>query len=131
MSLANIQVDTYADFHGLAELRAKAGGNKASEQEALSEAARQFESIFMKMMLKSMRDTVPESDLINNDKTRFYQSMYDDQISLDLTKRGNIGLADMIVKQLGGVNPVDSDAKTNVKTIDDYRAVSALSLIHI
>lgn len=125
MSLANVQVDTYADFHGLAELRAKAGGNKASEQEALNEAARQFESIFMKMMLKSMRDTVPESDLINNDKTRFYQSMYDDQISLDLTKRGNVGLANMIVQQLGGVNQAGGDIKANIKTIDDYRAVSA------
>ena len=129
MSLSNIQVDTYADFHGLAELRAKAGGDSASEQQALNEAARQFESIFMKMMLKSMRDTVPESDLINNDKTRFYQSMYDDQISLDLTKRGNLGLAKMIVQQLGGV--ANSDSLKEGKKLADYRGVSAIHKKHV
>ena len=124
MSISSLQVDTYADFHGLAQLKAKAGGGGASEQEALSEAARQFESIFMKMMLKSMRDTVPESDLINNDKTRFYQSMYDDQISLDLSKRGNLGLANMIVQQLGGA--ANSDQIESGKQLADYRGVAAI-----
>lgn len=126
MSIDSLQVDTYADFHGLAQLKAKAGGGGTSEQEALSEAARQFESIFMKMMLKSMRDTVPESDLINNDKTRFYQSMYDDQISLDLTKRGNLGLANMIIQQLGGTGNLEQEK--NGKVLNDYRAIALPAL---
>jgi len=101
MSNSISQADVYADFNGLAQLKAKAGGDDSEQQDALGEVARQFETIFLKMMLKSMRDTVPESDLINNDKARFYQSMYDDQISLDLSKRGDLGLAQMIVNQMG------------------------------
>ena len=102
MSISSSQADIYADFNGLAQLKAKAGGNSDDKDEALGEVARQFETIFLKMMLKSMRDTVPESDLMGSEKTKVYQSMYDDQISLDLTKRGDLGLADMIVQQLGG-----------------------------
>jgi len=95
------QADVYADFNGLARLKAQASGDDSEQQNALGEVARQFETIFLKMMLKSMRDTVPESELIDGKKTRLFQSMYDDQISLDLSKRGNLGLADMIVQQLG------------------------------
>ncbi len=102
MSISSSQADIYADFNGLAQLKAKASGNSDDKNEALGEVARQFETIFLKMMLKSMRDTVPESDLMGSEKTKVYQSMYDDQISLDLTKRGDLGLADMIVQQLGG-----------------------------
>ncbi|MEH6504083.1 MAG: flagellar assembly peptidoglycan hydrolase FlgJ [Cycloclasticus sp.] len=119
MSIASSQADVYTDFNGLAQLRAKAGGSKGEENEALSEVARQFETIFLKMMLKSMRDTVPESDLVSNEKTRFYQSMYDDQISLDLSKRGNLGLADMIVQQLGG--EVKTDVVTQGQTLSNYQ----------
>lgn len=102
MNIAGSQADVYADFNGLAQLKAKAGGGQGEKQEALEEVARQFETVFLKMMLKSMRDTVPDSELIDGEKTKFYESMYDDQISLDLSKRGNLGLADMIVQQMGG-----------------------------
>jgi flagellar protein FlgJ len=105
MNIGSSQADIYADFNGLAQLKAKAAGGAGEKQAALEEVARQFETVFLKMMLKSMRDTVPESELIDGEKTKFYQSMYDDQISLDLSKRGNLGLADMIVQQLGGDKP--------------------------
>lgn len=102
MSITSSQADVYADFNGLAQLKAKASGGKGEKHQALKEVARQFETVFLKMMLKSMRDTVPDSELIDGEKTKFYESMYDDQISLDLSKRGNLGLADMIVQQMGG-----------------------------
>ncbi|MBL4743188.1 MAG: flagellar assembly peptidoglycan hydrolase FlgJ [Cycloclasticus sp.] len=119
MNIGGSQADIYADFNGLAQLKAKAGGASAEKQEALEEVARQFETIFLKMMLKSMRDTVPDSELIDNEKTKFYESMYDDQISLDLSKRGNLGLADMIVQQLGGNAPASTVA--NGQGLSNYR----------
>lgn len=102
MNINGSQADVYADFNGLAQLKAKATGGQGEKQEALEQVARQFETVFLKMMLKSMRDTVPDSELIDGEKTKFYESMYDDQISLDLSKRGHLGLADMIVQQMGG-----------------------------
>lgn len=122
MGASTMTADVYNDFNGLAQLRAKASGNKADEQQALTEVARQFETVFLKMMLKSMRDTVPESELVNSDKSRFYESMYDDQISLDLSKRGHLGLADMIVQQLG--EPSTTKSVTDPNRLADYRRAS-------
>lgn len=124
MSISSTQADIYADFNGLAALRKKASEDQSS---AINEVARQFETIFVKMMLKSMRDSVSESGLINNDQSKFYQSMYDDQISLDMTKGGGLGLADMIAQQLGGKsksNAVELDGQT----LEDYRAFSIRSI---
>lgn len=130
MNIGGSQADIYADFNGLAQLKAKAGGASDEKQEALGQVARQFETIFLKMMLKSMRDTVPDSGLLNGEKTKFYESMYDDQISLDLSKRGNLGLADMIVKQLGGeasTKPVaDGQSLANYREFSIQRIQGAL-----
>jgi flagellar protein FlgJ len=122
MNIAGSQADVYADFNGLAQLKAKAGGGQGEKQEALEEVARQFETVFLKMMLKSMRDTVPDSELIDGEKTKFYESMYDDQISLDLSKRGNLGLADMIVQQMGG-QAKDKEVTASMG-LSDYRDFS-------
>ena len=119
MNISGSQADIYADFNGLAQLKAKAGGASAEKQEALEEVARQFETIFLKVMLKSMRDTVPDSELIDNEKTKFYESMYDDQISLDLSKRGNLGLANMIVQQFGGKQTIAPVGET--MSLSNYR----------
>ena len=122
MNINGSQADVYADFNGLAQLKAKATGGQGEKQEALEQVARQFETVFLKMMLKSMRDTVPDSELIDGEKTKFYESMYDDQISLDLSKRGHLGLADMIVQQMGG--QVKSENTVAAQGLSDYREAS-------
>ena len=89
----------YTDFQGLAKLRLEA---RQQSPQALREAARQFESLFIHLMLKSMRNTVSEGSLLDNDQTRFYQSMYDQQLAVDLAQGGGIGLAELLYRQLGG-----------------------------
>ncbi len=117
MSINNAQADMYADFNGLANLRLKATQDKDS---AIDEVARQFETIFMKMMLKSMRDSVSESSLINTDKQKFYQSMYDDQIALNMSQGDGLGLREMITMQLGGDKIKNSSNAGD--TVDKYLA---------
>lgn len=101
---------TYHDFSGFAQLRAEARQDSAG---ASKEVAKQFESIFIQIMLKSMRDTVPEGGLFDSSQMTMYQEMYDQQIALDMSHRGGIGLAEMIERQLGGtvapVQDVDQD----------------------
>lgn len=70
----------------------------------LQAAAEQFEAIFLQMMLKSMRDATPRSDLFDSSQTRFYESMMDQQWAQHLAGRG-IGLADQLVAQLEGQVP--------------------------
>jgi flagellar protein FlgJ len=50
--------------------------------------------------------------------------MYDDQISLDLTKGGGLGLADMITQQLGGTAKPNNANSLGGQTLEDYRAFS-------
>lgn len=96
----------YTDLQGLAGLRQQA---RQDSPEAVKEAAKQFEAVFIQMMLKSMRAASPSEDggIMDSDQTRLYRDMYDQQIALSMAQQGKLGLADTIARQLGGegVNP--------------------------
>jgi flagellar protein FlgJ len=90
------------DIAGLDTLRRAA---QSGDKKALKEAAQQFEAIFVHMMLKSMRkaqDVMVDKDSpFNSEQVKFYRGMHDQQLATDLSSNGSIGLADIIVRQLG------------------------------
>ena len=85
------------DTKSLGDLKQSA---KAGSPEALKGAATQFESMFINMMMKSMRDATPQDGPLDSQETKTFTSMLDQQMSQKLAKRG-IGLADVLVRQLG------------------------------
>lgn len=98
----------YTDFQDLAALRREAGQNG---EQALQKTARQFEALFMQMMLKSMREAGGGEGLFDSEQSDLYRDMYDKQLSLHLTEQGEgIGLAKMLVQQLKGSLPASSPA---------------------
>ncbi len=102
------------DIASLDKLRQGAIGSATDEekQEALKAAAKQFESIFTSMLFKSMRDanTTFESDLMKSQNQDFYRQMLDEQMASEMSDSGSLGLADMIVAQLGaGANKDQSE----------------------
>jgi flagellar protein FlgJ len=96
----------FLDIKGLNSIRMDAKTGDATEKKAaLREAAQQFEAIFMQMLLKSMRkaQAVLESDNpFNSESTKFYRDMHDQQMSIELSSNGALGLSELIVRQLGG-----------------------------
>jgi peptidoglycan hydrolase FlgJ len=90
-------VRTYGDFAGLDSLKKAAHGNDPT---AVREVARQFESLFARMLIKSMRDAIGRDPIFGSDQVEAYQSMFDDQLSLQMTRGHGLGLADMLVRQL-------------------------------
>lgn len=96
----------FLDLNGLDNIRQQAHAtDKASKEQALEQAAKQFEAIFMQMLLKSMRSAqeVLESDSpFNSESTKFYRDMHDQQMSVELSSNGSLGLSELIVRQLGG-----------------------------
>ena len=96
----------FLDINGLNSIRQDAKtGDSAGKKEALEQAAKQFEAIFMQMLMKSMRkaQAVLEADSpLNSESTKFYRDMHDQQMSLELSNNGALGLAPLIVRQLGG-----------------------------
>lgn len=105
----------YTDFSGLAELKVRAGRDTAG---TATEVARQFESLLMGQMLKSMRQASLAEGILDNDQSRFYQEMFDQQLSLHLVERGGMGLAAAIERQLDRELAGPAGA---VKGIADYR----------
>ena len=101
----------YTDFSGLAKLRAQATGQSdVAADAAAKEVAEQFESLFLQMMLKSMRDATVPGESAESEQTKFYQEMFDKQIALDLSSKGDgIGLAKMLEKQISGNHNMQSE----------------------
>jgi peptidoglycan hydrolase FlgJ len=100
--------DVYTDFSGLAALKKSANTN---DPDAIRQVARQYESLFVRMMIKSMRDAVGKDPIFGSDEEQTYQGMYDDQLSMEMTKGRGLGLADMLVRQLqhlSGGNKTDA-----------------------
>lgn len=95
------------DVSGLADLKRQA---KAGDPAANKVVAKQFEALFLQMVLKSMRDATPSEGLFDSEQTRMYESLLDQQLGQALggSTRGT-GLAAMIEAQLARQNP-DLDA---------------------
>lgn len=98
----------YTDFQGLARLRQAA---REQSPEAARETARQFEGLFIQMMIKSMRAAIPVEGGFDSQQVRFFQGLFDQQISLSLAGSGGIGLADVLYQQFGGTGPVDENRR--------------------
>ena len=82
---------------------------KQNSPDALKAAAKQFEALFMNMVMKSMRDATPQDGPFDTEQSKMYTSMLDQQISQNLAKRG-VGLADVLVRQLSANGGVQAPA---------------------
>ena len=72
---------------------------RSSPEEGLKQVSRQFEALFMNMVLKSMRQAVPQSGLLDSQNEKLYLSMFDQQLTQNLSGRG-VGLAEAMLAQL-------------------------------
>ncbi|QTP59507.1 flagellar assembly peptidoglycan hydrolase FlgJ [Billgrantia antri] len=98
MSIQDATSQFALDVQGLERLKHTARQDSAA---GLRGAAQQFEALFLQMMLKSMRDTIPSGGLLDSQQGEFYQSMLDQQWAQTMAGRG-VGLADHLVAQLEG-----------------------------
>ncbi len=87
----------YTDANGLSNLKLQAREDK---EKALPEVARQFESVFIGMILKGMRQASLGDAMISSSAIDSYQDMHDQQMSIELAKGKGFGFAQAIVKQL-------------------------------
>jgi flagellar protein FlgJ len=90
-----------ADSQSLTKLRMQA---KQTPDQALKAAAQQFESVFLNMMLKSMREATPQEGMFDNEQTKMFTGMLDQQLAQTMSSRG-VGLAEVMVRQLSHNQP--------------------------
>lgn len=113
MSLDQIN-HTSVDFHGLNQLRESAA-NADQKDQTLRQVAAQFESIFVSLMLKSMRQAELGEGIFDSEQSDMYRDMADQQLAMDMSASGGLGLQDMIIRQLGG-DPAAADMPVGGQT---------------
>ncbi|MGB6141075.1 MAG: flagellar assembly peptidoglycan hydrolase FlgJ [Pseudoalteromonas rhizosphaerae] len=126
MDTNHLDKQNFFDLGNLNTLRQdalKSGASPEASKEALKKAAAQFESIFTQMLLKSMRKAneafEDEDSPFNSSGVKFFEEMHDQQLSVDLSSKGSLGLADLIVQQLSpdGKNFTPSSV---LRTVNDF-----------
>lgn len=98
----------YTDFNGLAKLKQ---GAREQSPEAIKEVAKQFESVFLSMMLKSMRQAKLAEGALDSKQSEFFRDMYDQQLAVHLAGKPGIGLAELIAQQLSPKQKSDDEEK--------------------
>ena len=102
----------------LTRLKGQALAMKNQPNEELMSVSRQFESIFVHQLLKSMRSTVQKSGLFDSHATRMYESMHDQEMANLMSEKRSIGLAEIVYKDL-----VRLEEKMNTDKSDDSKAI--------
>ena len=85
-----------ADTQSLGNLKLAAGTNSPA---AIKETAKQFESLFMRELVKSMRDATVKSGMLDNAGSDLGTDLLDQQFSVQMSGQPG-GLSDLIAAQL-------------------------------
>lgn len=82
------------------EKKLQSAMDKKDDKE-LKKVCQEFEGLMLNMLYKQMKATVPKSDLLPADTGReIFESMLDDKLVEESSKSRNLGLADILYKQL-------------------------------
>ena len=115
-SLIGKQMETGAQIRSLNRLDALRAGSRGdtpeAQREALREASRQFEAVFLNQMLKAMRETVGDGGLIEKSQgEEVFQGMLDEEWSKSLAGRhGSRELSEMLYRQLARQMGLEEEA---------------------
>lgn len=95
------------------------GAAQASDMDKLKAVAKQFEAVFLRQMIGSMRQAGLGDELFNSSATDQFRDMQDSETANHMAEKGVLGVADLLVKQfaarVGGAEPAQVSAKPVVK----------------
>jgi flagellar protein FlgJ len=124
-----------ADVQSLGKLKLEAG---KSTPAAIKETAKQFESLFMRELIKSMRQATVRSGMMDNSGSDLGTDLLDQQFAVQMSGQPG-GLSDLIAKQLtrqmgGAADPAtapgnkatDPLAKAPIPTTTKYPGKAAM-----
>ncbi|MBW2061046.1 MAG: rod-binding protein [Deltaproteobacteria bacterium] len=107
------------EYKSFSPLRCEAATLKAAqkgEQERLArlkESCADVESLFISILLKTLRQTIPVNGLLPKSSGRnVYESMFDQQVSIFLSQGKGIGLGQMLYQQMLRQNDLNRPEET-------------------
>lgn len=81
------------------------------DEEGLSQACREFEAIFINLLLQQFRQTIPDDGLMPRSFTmKTYEEMLDRQTASALSASESFGIGPMLYRQLTGLRSLYSSA---------------------
>ncbi|MBI9105310.1 MAG: rod-binding protein [Spirochaetales bacterium] len=81
----------------------KRGGISEAEEAKLKEACQDFESLFIKQMLDTMRKTVNKGELLNGGMAEdIFEDMLYDEYASAIAGSGDFGISKMMYSELAG-----------------------------
>jgi peptidoglycan hydrolase FlgJ len=80
-------------------------GNGRSEKE-MEKVARDFESVFINKLFETMRKAIPKSGLLESHSMDMFQSMMDQEMAKELSKRKGLGMGEMVYNDLSRMNKI-------------------------
>lgn len=118
------------DPRALDAIRVAAKGNDPA---STRKVAQQFESMFLSMMLKGMRATLPGADPLANEGSKLATDLYDQQLAQTMSKGKGIGLADALVAQIERAQGQKATAATDPSksAIDAFSRGIPLSMTRV
>lgn len=106
-------LDKLGNFRVMPPIRNRSrGGTSDSNDQELEKACHQFESLFVKYMLQTMRDTIPENNLFGGGQAeKIYTGMLDDEVARSVSQQRGIGLAAIMYAQMASMGEKDNNGK--------------------
>jgi len=101
MGMANLSNSTVDS-----SLNSSVRNSRSSDEQKLRDATVEFESMFIKQMLDSMRKTVTKSGLLDGGMGQeIFEDMLYDEYAKKMAESANLGISDMMFKQLSTQRP--------------------------
>lgn len=123
----NLTASLAADSQSLERLKTQAKGNP---DQALKAAAQQFETVFLNMMLKSMREATPQDGMFDTEQTKMFTGMLDQQLAQNISSGPGVGLADVMVRQLSrtqsALSPLEQRAQMQLNPLTDNASLASV-----
>ena len=96
--------------------------SRVSVNDSVKEVSQKFESLFVDMMLQSMRKATQKSGLLDSNAMQTYEQLFDQEMAKSLSKSSVFGIAEAIerqIQQTQGVRGRKDHEPTQTKPTDD------------
>ena len=125
MASLGMPVASAYDFAGLAALKGSSNKADVNQKSVNTKVAAEFESLFLKMMTDSMKDSIKpmQSDLLRSDSMDFFDDMFYDEVSKVMASRQSLGIADW----LDSVTAIRSGASAETRNVPTSLPASGAS----
>ena len=109
MTMSSIQGPLLAASSDGVSLESLAARARAGDDQSIHRVANEFESLFVSLVLKEMRQTLEPDTLFGGDTSDAYGGMFDLNLGQHIAKAGGFGIGKMVQEYLNRRKPESTE----------------------